>query len=72
MNTFLQYWDRMIKANPGLGNDENRMTLSVSSLRCTLRKAYDAGSRDSAAVSEHLDQIGSPDFRGLFDEFFKK
>jgi hypothetical protein len=66
--TFAHYWDHLRAATPGLGNDENRMTLSVLNFRIAVSRAYAAG-RDEAreAIERRADDLTGD--QGIMDVF---
>jgi len=65
---FADYWDRLKAATPGLGNDENRMTITVLNFRIAISRAYAAG-RDEAreTIEQRADELTGD--QGILDVF---
>jgi hypothetical protein len=66
--TFAHYWDRLKAATPGLGDDENRMTISVLNFRLAISRAYAAGRDDALqGIERTADELTG--HQGIMDVF---
>lgn len=72
MPTFNSYWLRLSALNPGLLDDDSRMSLTVDSFREAMQKAYNQGgadrARDEKATEPHR---GSSLFESIFGNLVK-
>ena len=68
MISFDEYWKGLIKANSMLSNGENKMKISVASLRKQLKKAFDEG-RTPLFSAMHDKDKQEKDFDKIFDSF---
>ena len=64
---FANYWRRLTGANKSLSDEENRMSISVASVKSQLEKAYKAGAEDGAKMVRDFRDVGSD--RGFGDIF---
>lgn len=67
---FAAYWNRLTAATPGLGRDENRMTISVMNFRSAIRRAYEAGQQDAADECD-APAVDKRDFMDVFRDIFR-
>lgn len=50
--TFIKFWSAKVVANPNLEQSDTKVTISVSSLKNELEKAYRAGIEDEKAKNK--------------------
>lgn len=69
---FCDFWSALCQANPGLGVEQAKMTISAFAFRTQLEKAYLAGAHDKAAVVKELEAFGKKTnpFGDLFGRYF--
>ena len=70
--TFEDYWKRLAESNPGLLDDELKLTITVASMRKQLQKAFEAGGTEDADkkdAARAFEKFGRP--RGPLEDLFK-
>lgn len=66
MMSFYDYWYRKQRSNPHLNNEENKLTITIASLKKELQKAFDAGKAEGFQESHR-----SGNDYGAFKDLFK-
>ena len=64
---FLAHWTKLRMKNPGLNDDDSKMTITVSSFKASLNKAYDSGHADAAKALDGL--MGAKESNPMKDLF---
>ena len=67
---FSTYWTQLQMKNPGLNEEDTKMTISVGSFKSALRRAYDSGGENTAKALRDLEMTGKPDYKDLFGGMF--
>lgn len=67
MGKFDDYWDRLVAANPGLGDFEQKISITVGAFRRQVEKAFTEGAKSSPVddggddpMDEFLSIFGRP------------
>lgn len=51
---FTSYWNRIKLSNSGLSDEQSKLTITVSSLKIQLEKAYKQGEKDEREFQKEL------------------
>lgn len=60
--TFDAYWANLVKKNPGLADQETKMTVTVAAFKKTLEQAFRTGMDDQKQTSDLMNKILSGKF----------
>ena len=66
---FITLWRKLRAANQALHNDSTKMTITVASFRSQLKRAYEQGGADTAAMIKELEKLGKKSDFDLGDIF---
>jgi hypothetical protein len=55
--SFQKFWDRLKLRNAAIGDDANKVTLSVGELKRFVGKGYDAGYDDHKKLVDDLERL---------------
>ena len=60
--TFDAYWANLVKKNPGLADQETKMTVTVAAFKKALEQAFRTGMDDQKQTSDLMNKILSGKF----------